>query len=282
MLKRNDRIVILGSKSFIAKSFINLLKKNKHKYISVDRKIVDFEKNNSINKLKKIIKNKDIIIFIAAVAPVKNTKMLNKNLQICANIIEVLKVKSPKHLVYVSSDAVYSDTNLKITEKSLTVPDSLHGFMHLIREKMLNELKCTKTFIRPTLVYGENDPHDGYGPNKFIRLAQKKLNINIFGNGEERRDHIHVSNVAETLYYSIINNYNGIINAVSSKVVSFSEIANEVKKNYPEIQIIKNKRNGPMPHNGYRAFDNNLLKKIFPKIKIVNLLDWIKLKNKYV
>ena len=77
MRKKNNRIVILGSKSFIANSFITLLKKNNHKYISVDRKIVDFEKNNSINKLKKIIKNKDIVVFIAAVAPVKNIRMLN-------------------------------------------------------------------------------------------------------------------------------------------------------------------------------------------------------------
>ena len=51
-----------------------------------------------------------------------------------------------------------------------------------------------------------------------------------------------------------------------------------VKNNYPGIKIIKNKRNGPMPHNGYRAFNNNLLRKIFPKIKIINLLNWIKIK----
>ena len=214
MKKKNSESIILGSNSFIAKSFISLLKKKKHKYIPVDRKIVNFEKKNSIKKLKKVIKNKDLVIFIVAVAPVKNIQMLNRNLEMCRNIIEVLKVKLPKHLVYVSSDAVYSDSKVKITEKSLTVPDSLHGFMHLIREKMLNELKCTKTYIRPTLVYGENDPHNGYGPNKFIRLAQKKLNLNIFGNGEERRDHIHVSNVAETIYYSMIKNYNGVINAV--------------------------------------------------------------------
>ena len=26
--------------------------------------------------------------------------------------------------------------------------------------------------LRPTLVYGENDPHNGYGPNMFLRLAK--------------------------------------------------------------------------------------------------------------
>ena len=221
------------------------------------------------------------MIFIAAIAPVKNLDMLNKNLQICNNIIQVLKLKIPEHLIYVSSDAVYSDSKVKINEKSLTVPDSLHGFMHLIREKMLNQIECSKTYIRPTLVYGESDPHDGYGPNKFVRLAQKNLNINIFGNGEEKRDHIHVNNVAEILYYSIIKKYNGIINAVSGKVISFKQISKEIANTYPEVKVIKKKRLGPMPHNGYRAFNNTLIKKKFKKIKIVSLLDWIKLKKNY-
>ena len=281
MKKKNRRIVVLGSGSFIAKSLINLLKLKNLKYLPIDRKIADFEKKNSVKKLGKIIKKKDIVIFIAAIAPVKNLDMLNKNLQICSNIIQVLKLKVPEHLIYVSSDAVYSDSKVKINEKSLTVPDSLHGFMHLIREKMLNQIECSKTYIRPTLVYGESDPHDGYGPNKFVRLAQKNLNINIFGNGEEKRDHIHVNNVAEILYYSIIKKYNGIINAVSGKVISFKQISKEIANTYPEVKVIKKKRLGPMPHNGYRAFNNTLIKKKFKKIKIVSLLDWIKLKKNY-
>ena len=37
-----------------------------------------------------------------------------------------------------------------------------------------------------------------------------------------------------------------------------------------------------MPHNGYRAFNNNLLKKIFAgKQKITSLENWIEKKEKY-
>ena len=98
--------------------------------------------------------------------------MLHQNLVICNNVVSSLKIKKPRHLIYISSDAVYSDSKKKINEKSETKPTSLHGFMHLIRENMLNELDCLKSFVRPTLVYGKNDPHNGYGPNKFIRCAQ--------------------------------------------------------------------------------------------------------------
>ena len=28
-------------------------------------------------------------------------------------------------------------------------------------------------FLRPTLIYGSKDPHNGYGPNRFMRQAKK-------------------------------------------------------------------------------------------------------------
>ena len=36
-----------------------------------------------------------------------------------------------------------------------------------------------------------------------------------------------------------------------------------------------------MPHKGYRAFDNKLIKKILPKIKFTNILNWIEIQEKY-
>ncbi len=68
--------------------------------------------------------------------------------------------------------------------------------------------------MRPTLVYGHHDPHDGYGPNKFIRCAQLNKKIILFGKGEEKRDHINVDNVASIVYTVVINKIDGVVNAV--------------------------------------------------------------------
>ncbi len=277
--KKKQRIIILGSKSFIGKEIIKKLHKNH--LILVSRKKIDLEKKSSILKLRKLFKKNDILVFIAAIAPVKNVEMLNKNLVICENILKSLENFSLKHLIYISSDAVYSDHKLKLDETSLTIPNSLHGFMHLIRENMLQNINCTKTIIRPTLVYGENDPHNGYGPNQFIRYAQSKKEISLFGKGEEKRDHINVKDVAEIVKASINKRFNGIINAVSGNVISFHEIAKIIKILYPNTNIKYIPRKGPMPHNGYRAFNNNKLKSIFPKIQLTNLPSWIKKKIRY-
>jgi len=279
--KKLNRVVILGANSFIGKAITKKFTSQNIKPVLVTRKNADLEEKQSINKLKKILKKDDTIIFIAAIAPVKNIEMLNQNLLICKNIIESLKIKKPNHVIYLSSDAVYSDSKNKINEKSETTPESFHGFMHLIRENMLKELNCKKTFVRPTLVYGSDDPHNGYGPNKFIRCAQNNEEIFLFGKGEERRDHIHVDNVADIVSTVAIKKIDGIINAVSGNVISFNEIAKNLKKIYPNLVIKNLKRNGPMPHNGYRAFDNKLLKKYFPKLYLIKLSDWIKNKDEF-
>ena len=72
--------------------------------------------------------------------------------------------------------------------------------MHLTRENLLNKLFSEKILIlRPTLVYGKNDPHNGYGPNSFIRLARKNKDIKIFGK-EKKRDHIHIEDVVQIIF----------------------------------------------------------------------------------
>ena len=85
-MKKINRIVILGSNSFITSELIKKLKKNNNNYLLINRKVLNFKKENSVNKLTKILKKNDIIVFVAAVAPVKNFRMLNENLIICKNI----------------------------------------------------------------------------------------------------------------------------------------------------------------------------------------------------
>ena len=283
MLRKNfyNRVVILGSLSFVGKAIANKLQNNNIQPFLISRKEIDLESKISTFKLNKIFKNNDVVVIVAAKTPVKNIETLNQNLIMAKNIIESLKKVKLSHLIYISSDAVYSDTKKKINEQSETIPVTLHGFMHLIRETMFKELNCLKTFVRPTLIYGVSDPHNSYGTNKFVRCAQSNKKIVLFGKGEEKRDHVHVDNVAEIVTTSIINKIGGIVNAVSGSVVSFFEIAKILKKNYPALQIKTTKRTMPVPHKGYRAFDISLLRKKFSNIKLVKLPIWLSKKHKY-
>ena len=275
-----QRIVILGSKSFIAQELITRLKDLNFQVVEISRAKINFEDLKSVSKLKKIYKKNDKIVFVAAKAPVKNYTMLTSNLKICENIINSLTNINFKQFLYISSDAVYSDSFKKIVEKSLTVPDSYHGFMHLIRERMLANFTKKLTIVRPTLVFGNNDPHNGYGPNMFIRSAQKKINIKLFGKGEEKRDHVYVGDVANIASICLKKNKLGIFNAVSGNLYSFNQISKLVKKKY-SIKVSFTKRKGPMPHNGYRAFNNKKVKSVLGYKKFMSVENYINLGYRY-
>ena len=74
-------------------TLINLLKKNKIKYLPIFKKNIDLTKTNSIQKLARILKKNDRLVFISAIAPVKNMKMLIQNLGMCKNVFSALKKK---------------------------------------------------------------------------------------------------------------------------------------------------------------------------------------------
>ena len=265
MLRKN--IIVIGGTGFIGSTICSMLKKDKKKFLSLNRNNCDLLKKNAANNLNKNIKNGDIVIFVSAIAPCKNIEQFKNNLDMIMPLIYVLKNKKISHLIYISSDAVYKDSKKKLNENSLVEPNSIHGFMHQTREKLLKLFFEKKlSIIRPTLVYGQQDTHNGYGPNSFARKAMTNDEIKIFGNGEEIRDHVYVEDIANLVKIIIQKKLLGIFNAVSGDPVTFFKLAKLIKKKLnSKSRIKKIKRKGPMPHNGYRCFDTSILKKKIKK-----------------
>tara|TARA_Y100000992_G_C21240069_1_gene480263 strand:- start:49 stop:933 length:885 start_codon:yes stop_codon:yes gene_type:complete len=260
------RVVFFGKNGSIAKYLRNNLKKNyiNHKFIG--SKEINLLNSKSSKKISNVIKKDDVLVFISAKAPAKNFDDYIKNIKMMINFCKYCDYNKISQLIYISSDAVYSDSTKPLTEKSKTNPQNIHGLMHIARENLLN-IKFSKKLliIRPTLIYGSTDTHDGYGPNLFIRSIKKNKSINIFGKGEELRDHLYIGDLFEILIYSIKFKTLGIFNISSGKLISFKKILDNVQKlnkkyNKP-INYIK--RNSPMPHNGYRPISNKLVKKLF-------------------
>ena len=272
------RIVIIGSSGIISQNLQKKLKEKKLKFVTFGRKDINLKTNKSPEVLNKKIKNNDIIIFISAEAPAKNMEMFFNNIKICDNVCKALEGKKINKLIYISSDAVYSDTPKKINEKSKTVPDSIHGMMHLMREINLQiNFKKKLCILRPTLIYGFGDTHQGYGPNRFINLARKNKDIFLFGKGEERRDHLYIDDLINILFKCIKTNKFGIYNLASGTVNSFNKIANiAVTLTKSKSKIFNTKRAGLMPHNGYRPFNVAFINKNFQNIELNTIENGIK------
>lgn len=264
--QKPQRVVILGAKGFVGSHLLERLEKEHISYLALGREELDLQRALSVTKLVELLDENDCLVVISAKAPCKNHQMFLQNIEMIKHVCDVLQQKAVKQVIYISSDAVYADSMEKLTEQSLAAPGSLHGVMHLAREQMLQSVvsKESLLILRPSLLYGLNDPHNGYGPNSFYRLAKANKNIELFGNGEELRDHVYIEDVAEIVFQSIMYQSYGIMNITSGYVTSFMDIANMVLKLTNSSSMIKTKpRNVPMPHNGYRAFCNNICEQKF-------------------
>jgi len=132
--------------------------------------------------------------------------------------------------------------------------------------------------LRPSLLFGANDPHNGYGPNQFRRKVEAGEDIKLFGEGEERRDHIYIADVAEIITRVLKHKSTGVLNVATGEVHSFKSIAEKVVEiSGKSVAINGSPRSGPMPHNGYRPFGIDACRKAFPDFAYTTLEQGLKL-----
>ena len=262
-----QRTVVIGAGGFIGKAVGKALAANGMPALLVTRKEVDLLAAGAAAKLKVMLQPTDAVVVISAIAPAKNVAMLMQNLRMMEQVSEALQTSQIAHVVYISSDAVYSDDANPVTEQSYTAPTTLHGLMHHARELML-KTSTTAPFaaLRPTLVFGAGDPHNGYGPNRFRRQAQKGQPVNIFGDGEEQRDHVHIDDVAELTRLALVHRSSGALNVATGVSTSFHDIATIIAGQYG-VRVESQPRPGPRPHLLHRFFDSAATHKAFPQFQ---------------
>lgn len=267
------RVVVMGAGGFIGGAITAAVRKAGIPVLALTRREVDLLTQDAADRLASQLRSDDAFVAVSAIAPVRSAAMLADNLVMVRAMVAALAKAPVAHVLNISSDAVFADGPLPLTEKSARAPESLHGAMHLARELAFTaEVKMPKATLRPSLVYGPGDPHDGYGPNRFRRLANTNKDIVLFGEGEERRDHVFIDDVGELALRILLRRSEGSLNAVTGQVHSFREIAEMVVATSGRAVSVKSTpRSGPMPHGGYRAFDPAACLAAFPNFRFTPL-----------
>jgi UDP-glucose 4-epimerase len=276
------RVVIVGAGGFVGGSIRARLESDGVATLPLTRKEVDLLQPGAAAKLASQLRPADAVVLVSAIAPAKTVSTLMDNLRMAQAICDALAGVELSHLLYISSDAVYADDQNPVTEISYCAPSTLHGMMHAARELMVkNATTAPVALLRPTLIYGAADPHGGYGPNRFRRQAEKGEPITIFGEGEEKRDHILVDDVAALAALMLRHRSRGALNAVTGVSTSFHDIARMVAAQFGgRVEVKSMPRPGPRPHLLHRFFDITQCHQSFPGFRFTPLAEGLALSTR--
>jgi UDP-glucose 4-epimerase len=216
-------------------------------------------------------------VFVSALTPDKgrDIRTLMRNLAMGENFCTFLEQAQCSHLTYVSSDAVYEDEANPVRENSCCNPSSFHGLMHLARERMLaysaQKAKAPLLVLRPCALYGRGDTHNSYGPNRFARTAQAEGKITLFGNGEEKRDHLYIRDLSRLTARALLQRSEGVLNAASGQSISFGAVADLIRRLHTgPVTVVCQPRTTPVTH---RHFDITALLQAFPDFRFTPLTE---------
>ncbi|MGE5538006.1 MAG: NAD-dependent epimerase/dehydratase family protein [Gemmatimonas sp.] len=271
------RVVVIGA-GFVGNSIATAVQKRGVPVLALKRGALDLLADNAAVSLAKMLHADDSVVFVSAQAPARSSAQLILNLRMAEAVVKAVAAQPVAHLVYISSDAVYADDANPVTERSPVQPSSLHGMMHAARELMLRaEAKVPLAILRPSLLYGAADPHNGYGPNRFRRLAAKGEAITLFGDGEEMRDHVLIDDAAEIAALALAHRSTGVLNIATGVSTSFRKIAEAVVARAGRGEIKGTPRQNPITH---RHFDITETLKAFPTFHYTPLSKGLELAEK--
>lgn len=278
-----NKIIVLGHTGFIGRNIFKTLKKkskyNKNLIVKgISTKIIDLSKNSSINKLKKEITDRSTIVICSVIKPrsgdvleLFDKKILEKNKKMITNVVKAIKIKKPKKIIYLSSNAVYGvyKNHRKISEKAKIIADTFYGKSKYLFEKRLKSVLEKKLIIvRPAIVYGFDEKFVSNNPSGFIKLIKSRNTISLWGDGKEIRSFVYIDDLTKIIISLIRKNFYGTLNlgGISSSYINIIKMISKIlgiKPNLENKERTKNKID--------KTYNQKLFKKILPSIRFTTI-----------
>ena len=236
-------------------------------------------------EIAPLFKGVDYVFHLAAKASVQKSvddplPTISTQVMGTANVLEASRVHGVERLMYSSTSACYGNKNpIPNVETMREDPLNAYAIGKLSGEQLVrsfHHLYGMKTVsFRYTNVYGERARHVGtYAPavSKFLKMRREGQTLTIFGDGGQRRDFIHVSDVVDAnvmMTYSELDTWGETYNLGYGDNWSIQELADIISDN----QVHLDGRPGEMRETlaDITKIESNCNWK--PK---VNIIDWIK------
>jgi len=211
MTSSSQKILVIGGSGFLGSHVADQLSELGHDVTVYDRTESPYLRDDqnmitgdlSFESINDAMHNMDIVFHFAAIADIHESNKdpystVNANVLGAVNVFEAARTHKISKLLYASSMYVYSDSG---------------GFYRATKQAAETLLKAyfekynlPYTVLRYGSLYGpRSQPWNGL--NKYITEIMKTDQITYRGNGEERREYIHIVDAARITAQAIDSRY---------------------------------------------------------------------------
>lgn len=280
------RILITGGSGYLGSSLVNFLNDNDHvnEIIIYDNLSANnyniFFGNKKLNKLRfikgdildsynlvKAIKEVDTLIHLAAFVSypynhLQNLQYEQINCWGSLNVVNAVKNESTvKKVIYLSSAAVYGFRENILFEDTPS-PGNAYSDSKLKGEQYFNLLENTHdlNIIRSANVFGyTNSMRLDNVINSFLFDVITKRNVNIYGDGNQKRPFIDINNITKIISDSIFNeNAPKLINAIEFNA-SINQIKDIILNIHDSLEYSYINQNQIFPSQSFKGYDIDIV-----------------------
>ncbi|WP_368503234.1 NAD-dependent epimerase/dehydratase family protein [Alkalihalophilus sp. As8PL] len=250
------KVLVTGGSGFIGMNLVEAYLKKGHDVVIVDihpplghllehKRVTFYQVDITDQAFFKVVEKEkpDVINHHAAQIDVQRSIKepafdANVNILGTINILEACRMNKGATLIYPSSAAVYgTPVYLGIDEDHPVAPISTYGISKYTPEQYIrayHELyQIPYTIFRYSNVYGKYQDPKGEGGviSILVNCALSERGFCVFGNGEQTRDFIHVSDVVEAnmraseeTFNDFFNISTGVATTLNDTITAFEEV----------------------------------------------------------
>lgn len=160
------------------------------------------------------------------------------NVQEPLNLFSMLHYRGCRKFVYASSCAVYGNQPAPFSEQMKVHPLNVYGLSKVYFEWLMDDFgqrhDVQMIGLRYSNVYGTGEGHKDRRASMVHQLTHQMMNGDrpqIFANGEQARDFVHVLDVVQANARALESNASGVFNVGSGEATSFNDLVEIINQN---------------------------------------------------
>lgn len=251
------KVLITGHKGFVGKHFVQALPDSE--ILGIDIK----DGNDCRDFFRYRNDHFDLVIHLAAIvggrATIENEPLsVATDLSIDAEFFNWVHRTKPTHVVYFSSSAAYpielqsprhkyrlAEPDIRL--EAVSNPDLTYGWAKLTGEYLAQFITDSKMYVfRPFSGYGSDQDSDYPFPSFIDRALRKADPFDIWGDGEQVRDFVHIDDIVQAVLWHVIQGFDGTYNICSGEPTSFNELAKMVCEEAGYLPAFNHIENAPV------------------------------------